>query len=88
MHDTTERLLSFRPAREFIALDAPNVFPTQSSFEWFVRKHRARLVESGQLIVRTGSAGNLVGPDIERVVLEILREESAKESKAARRRAA
>ncbi|MCK7578686.1 MAG: hypothetical protein MZV65_25025 [Chromatiales bacterium] len=37
-----------------------------------------RLVESGQLIIRKGSAGSLVGPGFDRVVLEIMREESAR----------
>ena len=60
----TEPLSSFRPWREWVADDGGDVFPTLSSFEWFTRQHRARLVESGQLILRPGSAGNLVGPNL------------------------
>lgn len=71
-----ERLADFRTVRDWVEEHGGPIFPTYSSFEWFTRTHRARLVESGQYIVRKGSAGSLVGPDFERVVLEILREES------------
>lgn len=73
----SENLASFRPWREWVADDAGDVFPTFASFEWFCRRHRARLVRSGQLILRPGSAGNLVGPNISNEVLAILREESS-----------
>ena len=72
----TEPLTSFRPWREWVATNGGDVFAAPSSFEWFCRRHRAPLVESGQLILRPGKAGNLVGPEIGRIVLDILRAES------------
>jgi len=77
MTPTPERLAAFIPLREWAAQHGGATFPTYSSLEWFLRNHRPRLVESGQLILRKGSAGSLVGPGFERVVLDILREESA-----------
>ena len=52
------------------------VFNNRTAVDWFIRQHRAELIRSGQLIVRRGSAGSLVGPQFERVVLDILRGES------------
>jgi len=76
--ENSERLADFKPWRVWVADDASPVFRTFSSFEWFVRCHRDRLVESGQLIPRSGPGGSLVGPRIDYVVLEIMREEGAR----------
>lgn len=43
--------------------EAPHVFPTKSSFEWFGRQHRQRLVNAGALLPRSGRAGSLVNPE-------------------------
>ena len=77
MQPHTERLTDFHTLRDWVDAHGGAIFPTFSSAEWFIRTHRPRLVESGQLILRKGSAGSLVGPGFERVVLDILREESA-----------
>lgn len=79
MTHPVERLADFIPLREWAVQHGGATFPTFptfSSLEWFMRNHRPRLVQSGQLIIRRGSAGSLVGPGFERVVLDILREES------------
>lgn len=55
-------------------------FPTYDSFEWFIRMNRAELVESGQLILRRGSAGSLIGPGFDAKVLEIMRRKSAQQA--------
>jgi hypothetical protein len=77
---TPERLGDFRPWRVWVADDAETVFPTFASFEWFVRKHSQRLIESGQYIPRRGQGGSLAGPRLGEVVLEILREEARAQS--------
>ncbi|MFP4077501.1 MAG: hypothetical protein ACLFTD_13630 [Halochromatium sp.] len=71
-----ERLNEFKPWRLWLIEDAETVFPTQASFEWFLRKQQRRLVDSGQFIPRRGPGGGLAGPRLGAVVLEILREEA------------
>lgn len=77
MHVETERVADYRPLRDWVADRGGSAFPTFSSAEWFIRRNRDRLVQSGQLIIRKGSAGSLVGPSFDAVVLDILRDESA-----------
>ncbi|MBK1705112.1 hypothetical protein [Halochromatium glycolicum] len=72
----TDRIEDFKPWRAWVADDAGSVFPTFAAFEWFVRKHHDRLVDSGQFIPRRGPAGSLAGPHLGAVVLEILRDEA------------
>lgn len=88
MTEKSQRLSDFTPWRHWVADAGGEVFKTHSAFEWFVRRHRARLVESGQFIQRSGSTGGLVGPDIDRVVLEILRAEGARRLTAGQDQAA
>lgn len=71
-----EHLSNWKPVREWVKNCGGRAFSTFAATEWFIRRHRARLVESGQFIIRKGSAGSLVGPGFDRVVLDILREES------------
>lgn len=72
-----EKLSDFVPSRDWVVDHGGALFQTFSSFEFFVRKHRKRLVDSGQLILGGGRARNLIGPGMASVVLEIIREESA-----------
>ncbi|WP_295391868.1 hypothetical protein [uncultured Thiodictyon sp.] len=74
--DTTDRFAGYQPLRPWVAKHGGHIFASFSAAEWFIRGHRAELVRSGQLIVRRGAAGSLVGPQFERVVLDILRTES------------
>lgn len=76
MFDQAERLAEFIPVRHWVADHTGEVFRTFASFEWFVRRHRAALVASGQFIPRSGSGGSLCGPKLEQVVLGILRAEA------------
>lgn len=48
----------------------PNVYPSPDAFRWFVRQHRAALVEAGALVAPTGRL--LVSPEaFDRVVLSV-----------------
>jgi len=69
----------FRKAREWVADCGGDLFPTFGSFEWFVRLHRDELLRSGELIVRRGSAGSLVGPNFDKVAIGILQRETAQQ---------
>ncbi|MCG6966260.1 MAG: hypothetical protein LJE59_07110 [Chromatiaceae bacterium] len=64
----------FKKARDWVAEHGGPLFPSFSAFEWFVRSHRRQLIESGELIVRRGPGGTLVGPNIGRVAVEIMQE--------------
>jgi hypothetical protein len=51
-----------------------SVFPTRSSFEWFVKQRRPELVKAGALIPGRGRSGSLVASDrMSKVVVKILR---------------
>jgi hypothetical protein len=65
----------FRRARDWVREEGGGIFPTFSAFEWFKRKHRAELIESGELITRRGTGGDLVGPGFGRKAVEILQRE-------------
>lgn len=65
----------FRKAREWVADCGGDLFPTFGSFEWFIRLHRDELLRSGELIVRRGSGGSLVGPNFGKVAIRILQQE-------------
>lgn len=65
----------FRRVRDWVAESGGDLFPTVSSFDWFLRQHRAELLRSGQVIVRRGNVGTLVGPEFEQVALGILQRE-------------
>ena len=69
----SERVAEWRPARVWVAESGGQIFPTKSSFDWFVRVHNDALIASGQYIVRRGPCGAIVGPGFDRVVLAILR---------------
>ena len=81
MHNTAnaacaERVADWRPWRDWAATDGRTLFCSAASFEWFTRRHRAVLIASGQYIVRKGRGGAIVGPEIDAVVLDILRREA------------
>jgi hypothetical protein len=78
MSNQGERVSDWITAREWVTRRGGKLFSTFASLEWFVRQHRAELIRSGEYIVRRGNAGSLVGPGFDRVVLEILRKESAR----------
>lgn len=69
-------LRRWRRWRLWRAEDASSVFPTDESFEWFMRRHRRELLESDEFILSKGRGGSLVGDGIGAVVLEILRREA------------
>lgn len=66
----------YSSARSWVDEHGGSVFPSFESFAWFVRKHREELIQSGQYLPRKGSAGALVGPRIEEIVINILTRES------------
>ena len=70
-------LKSLVPSEHWRKSEAPHVFPTKSSLEWFGRQHRDRLVSSGALLLRWGRAGSLVDPErMSAEVLSILAEQA------------
>jgi len=71
-----ESISDFILARRWVNEQGAGAFPSFASLEWFIRHHRAELVESRQLIVRRGSSGTLIGPKFGDLVLDILRRES------------
>jgi hypothetical protein len=71
-----ERASDWRPWMAWVDNCARNLFATRAAFEWFLRRHRDELVASGQFIPRRGRGGALVGPEIDRVVLDIIRREA------------
>ena len=72
----SERLRDFKRWSEWLREEGGEVLHSPGAFQWFVRSHRERLVDSGQLILRSGPGGHYVGPKFGAIVLEILREES------------
>jgi len=76
-------LESFRKAGDWVGKSGGDVFPTLASFHWFVRRHREELVSSQQYLPRKGSAGALVGPRFEDVVIAILVRECLSQDAAA-----
>ena len=76
-------LKSLMPSEQWREREAPHVFPTKSSLEWFGRQHRDRLVRSGALLPRLGRAGSLVDPArMSAEVLAILAEQARKRGAA------
>lgn len=72
-------LRKYKRVKDWRREDAPELFSTDGSLDWFTRTHRNELIESGALIVRAGRAGNLVHVDrIGPVVQRILEAESRK----------
>jgi len=65
------QLSDFVPIRDWVRRHS-SAFPTFASWEWFARQNRAALTASGQLLVRYGRAGSLAGPELGRVVIELL----------------
>ncbi len=70
-----ERVADWRPWRDWVKTNGRTLFCSEGSFEWFVRRHHAELIQSGQYIVRKGRGGAIVGPGIDGAVLDILRRE-------------
>lgn len=68
--------VDYRRHRNWVAEYGGDLFPTLGSFEWFVRQHRDELVASGELIIRRGSGGSLVGPNFGRLAVAILQRQA------------
>lgn len=80
MHEESDvRAADWRAWRRWVDECAGDLFVSHDAFEWFVRRHRAALFASGQFIPRQGRGGALVGPQIDRVVLEIMRDEAQRD---------
>lgn len=75
-HEISKSISDFILARRWVNEQGAGAFPSFASLEWFIRHHRAELMESGQLIGRRGSSGTLIGPKFGDLVLDILRRES------------
>ncbi|MDG1163892.1 MAG: hypothetical protein P8N61_00810 [Porticoccaceae bacterium] len=55
------------------------VFPTFGSLQWFIRTHRALLIERGCLIPGKGGRRSLLTADFENVVFMVLLDEAREE---------
>ncbi len=86
MHETentsqAERIADWWPWREWRAKRAANLFATDAAWEWFARKHKGELIDSGTYMPTKGRKGGLVrvdgrgGPSIDSVVINIKRRE-------------
>lgn len=71
-----EDIHKFRPWRDWAQAGSGGaLLPTASAVEWFMRRHRQRLITEGVLLPRRGPGGSLI--DLERfgdVALRIVRE--------------
>ena len=67
----------YRQRRAWLREHPNPIFGSDASLDWFLRQHRDELLASGEVIIRRGSVGILLGPGFERKALEILRRESA-----------
>lgn len=83
MSSKNYRAAQYRKFRDWVSEHGGDLFPTAGSFEWFVRQHRRELIESGELIVRRGPGGTLVGPNFSRLAVEIMQRESRRLTKEA-----
>lgn len=66
-----ESLKSLTRIKDWRRDEAPHVFPTDSSLEWFARQHREQLIRAGALFPRLGRGGSFVNP--ERMSAEVMR---------------
>lgn len=71
---------NLRRARSWVKENGGDLFSTFSSFEWFARQHRGELLKSGQFFPRGGRGGSLVGPEIDRVVIDIIQREAQQQN--------
>jgi hypothetical protein len=72
----TRLVANLLSARRWREENAGDVFSTHSAWEWFRRQHAEELVRRGVLIPGRGRRGDLVTPDIDGVVLDILHREA------------
>lgn len=72
----TVGLTGLRQAARWREERAAEVFPTQSSWDWFRRNHHQELIRAGVLIPGRGRRGDLVVDGIDRAVVDILRREA------------
>ncbi len=63
-------MLYLQNPMEYRADGRTTIFPSEASLGWFIRKNKARLVESGAILAPTGR--KLINPQVfDQVVLEI-----------------
>jgi len=67
-------LASYTTAGDWLDRDAGPFFETRSALDWFIKRHRAELIELGALITRAGRSGSLVHTEkFPRAVVAILK---------------
>jgi hypothetical protein len=68
---------------EWLDLYAGRFFDTRSALDWFVRRHRAELIERGALIPRAGRSGSLAHAEkFSKAVVAIHKREAQERSRA------
>jgi hypothetical protein len=54
MGEVSEEILSFTSTESYRNAGRTNLFPTKASLDWFIRKHRHKLVKDKALVYPTG----------------------------------
>ena len=54
MAEITEEILSFSLPEAYRNAGRTNLFPTKASLDWFIRKHRHKLVKEKAIVFPTG----------------------------------
>ncbi len=65
-------IADFLPAHVWVAERGGRMFQTMGQFDWFRRRYRNELIASGQFIRGAGRRADLCGPDLGKVIAEIL----------------
>lgn len=68
-------IADFLPAHVWVAERGGRMFQTMGQFDWFRRRYRAELIASGQYIRGAGRRADLCGPDLGKVIADILTRE-------------
>jgi hypothetical protein len=72
--DPVPNLAGYMSVGDWLDRNAGAFFETRSSLDWFIKRHRRELVESGALIPREGRSGSLVDTEeFPKAVVRILR---------------
>lgn len=69
----SQKITDFQKLRNWQKHHGGELFETLASLEWFIRKHRSRLISSGEFIPQRGAKGSLIGRGFEGVVVQIIR---------------
>jgi hypothetical protein len=79
----TVSLAGYASVGDWLDRHAGPFFETRSALDWFIKRHRAELVERGALIPRAGRSGSLVSTEeFPKAVIAILKREAQGKTRA------